>query len=49
MNVITQHEHFPVLNCYEEIYIDIEYSQLIANVACIIAIYLTFYCYTVNY
>ena len=48
MNAKTQHEPFLVLNRYEEIYLDIEYSQLITDVACIITIYLTFYCYTVT-
>ena len=40
------HEIFPVLNCYDEFYID--YCQLVTDVAYTITIYGTIYCYMVK-
>ena len=40
-----QHDNLPVLNRYEEFYL--EYCLLVTNVVYTIIIYLTFYCYIV--
>ena len=46
MSANLQHGNFPVLNCYEECYI--EYCQLVTDVAHTITIYVTICCYIVT-
>ena len=46
MSAKILHEIFPVLTCYDEFNID--YCQLVTNVAYTITIYVTIYCYIVK-
>ena len=43
MSAKILHEIFPVLNCYDELNID--FCQLVTDVAYTITIYVTIYCY----